>query len=422
MANNVTSNPSSTKSPSPAPGPGVLPIQSIPAPTDVRTIESITQAMEVTSDFVGHVQSSVRLDVPVLNATGSGFTSVTASSTPALGGTVTPSGSVHIADGTRFVIQIQTGGATGTATFKTSVDGGNTYGALQTTAASMTDATSGITLAFSGTFNSGGTATFRSAFTPVMAWVDSAGNIRGITDHNGYLRRRGQRQFYMDWTELGFGSIIGSASNTVGRLGYSQPASWQTQATTSSVTMPGGGYLSLIANNIANATTARYYTPAIVSPASSLSLVLEFDILLSSTSNFDWKIGLVNSASSATGTPSGSERGFALCKQSADTTYQLLTSNGSSFTKTNTGITPSASADRITIEFYGSGSPYGTRQRMFINDAPVIDAAIATAPNGTGDALSLLLAATSVNATNSANVAISPVTVTWNAYLSSPSV
>ena len=58
MASNYTGNPTAAQSPSSAPGPGVAPIISIPAGTDVRTIESITQEMKCLADYVAWLTSS----------------------------------------------------------------------------------------------------------------------------------------------------------------------------------------------------------------------------------------------------------------------------------------------------------------------------------------------------------------------------
>lgn len=51
MAINYTGNPTAAQSPSVAPGPGIIPVISIPAGTDPRSIESIEQQMKVAADF-----------------------------------------------------------------------------------------------------------------------------------------------------------------------------------------------------------------------------------------------------------------------------------------------------------------------------------------------------------------------------------
>lgn len=54
MASNYTGNPSAAQAPSSAPGPGVVPVISIPAGTDTRSIESITQQMKVNADGLAY--------------------------------------------------------------------------------------------------------------------------------------------------------------------------------------------------------------------------------------------------------------------------------------------------------------------------------------------------------------------------------
>jgi len=189
--------------PSAPPGAGVPPTVALPNDGEPANAASVAQAYKTLADFSAHAQASSRPDVPVLASSSSAFT---APSYNGFGGTVAPSGAVHHSDGLRVVIQVQAGGAVGVATFKTSIDGGATFGVTQTTAASMTDATSGITLAFAGTLTAFGTAAFRSAFTPLAQWRDAAGNGRALVDHNGYVG--GKRfSFREDWIGF-FGSAI----------------------------------------------------------------------------------------------------------------------------------------------------------------------------------------------------------------------
>src|SRR5574337_937353 len=104
MASEYTGNPNATEVPSPAPGPGVIPKKSIPAGTDALSIESIAQDMKVDADFVGHIQSAVRLDTPVVSGD-QGFTAVTYNGFGT--GTLTPS-NAKIASGLRVVVKIVT--------------------------------------------------------------------------------------------------------------------------------------------------------------------------------------------------------------------------------------------------------------------------------------------------------------------------
>jgi hypothetical protein len=410
---NYTGNKDATQAPSPAPAPRAIPKIYLPADADGATWANLQQQQKVDTDYLAHIQSAVGLDVPVINASGSGFTTPVNSG---LGGTITPSGSAHIADGTRFVVQIQTGGAVGAATFKTSMDGGNTYGALQTTAASMTDATSGITLAFSGTFTANGTAAFRSAFTPQASWADQAGNVRGIIDHNGYRRGR-LVEYYEDFLTAspGTSTVNGAASLTSGKLRYSLPATTNFQ-TIYSPAIPGTIPLNInIGSNAASSATVVFNSAMpIVSAQAFTSLVLEFEIIGGGASNVDWKIGLSSSLASAT--PNNANYDLALCKQAADTAWQLLTANGSTFTKTPSGVTASTtlgSPDVITLELHGSASPYGAKARLVVNNTVVETAS--TLPFGGGTApMYFVIIGTTTSATNSAALWITPVRAVWN--------
>lgn len=52
MPSNYVGNPTAAQSPSAAPGPGIIPVVSIPAGNEVRTIESITQPLETPANFI----------------------------------------------------------------------------------------------------------------------------------------------------------------------------------------------------------------------------------------------------------------------------------------------------------------------------------------------------------------------------------
>jgi hypothetical protein len=318
------------------------------------------------------VQTAVRLDTPVLNTGATGFTSVTASG---LGGTVTPSGSAHIADGTRFVIQIQTGGAVGTATFKTSVDGGNTYGALQTTAASMTDATSGITLTFSGTFTANGTAAFRSAFTPQAQWSDQAGNIRSYADHIGYPMGR-----FTNWVENWdwFIGVSGVQSLSLPSANYLK---WSYSSSANSI-------LGTIGDGAGPTTSSSYLKNQLATPAngntsrlisgiaplvtySGLSMACEFEIGGTATGagaagSAAFKVGWFNQAAA---TIAAGDYGIGIVKQGGDSTWKVVTCNNGVSTSQDTALSCiDGSFHRVRLELHGNTSPYGAQTAFFFVD------------------------------------------------------
>lgn len=180
-------DPNATQAPSPAPGPGVAPIARVPAGGDARNADSVKQMAEVAADFTAYIQASVRLENPQTPSTTSGigrmFTEV--DHVGAGGGTVKPSAGIALS-GYRYMVLITLAGATGVAKFKVSLDGGKTYGAEQTTAASYSDP-SGVTIAFSGTFVLDDTYAWRGCDTPLALWTDPSGRARECVDHNGFM-------------------------------------------------------------------------------------------------------------------------------------------------------------------------------------------------------------------------------------------
>jgi hypothetical protein len=65
MASNYTGSPTGVQAPAVAPAPGVAPVISIPAGTDVRTIESITQQMKVEADYIAYLQKILQCGLPL---------------------------------------------------------------------------------------------------------------------------------------------------------------------------------------------------------------------------------------------------------------------------------------------------------------------------------------------------------------------
>lgn len=265
----------------------------------------------------------------------------------------------------------------------------------------------------------------RTADSPLVLFRDSAKNNRGMVDHLGYRHSR-LSEYYEDWLSIGLGIIGGGgAVSANGRVRYDVGAAHQIFADAFSQNMPGGGHLGLLIGGASGVTT-RVLSPAIFSPGTYTSLVIDFEVLVSLSTNVDFRIGIVGNGSSgaqsATGTP-GADHAFALVKQAADTHWFLQTGNGSAFTKTDTTITPSTTLgapDRVRLELHGSGSPYGSKHRVWINDALVIDASLTNPPTNTSIGMSFLVAATTTGASANGVMRLSPVRMTWNRYLSQP--
>jgi hypothetical protein len=191
MPTNYPANPLAVQPPSPPPGPGVTPTLALPIDNEGGAA-SLYQPFKSNGDLIAHIQKSTRFDTAIASP-GTGFSAVTHSGSGA--GTITPGatavitgGQAKTAAGLRVLIRIVTPGAPGTATFQTSLDGGNTWGTVQTTAGSgaTLDATSGVVQTMAGTFAAGDTYGFRSAFTPLASWPDAVGKNRALISHNGF--------------------------------------------------------------------------------------------------------------------------------------------------------------------------------------------------------------------------------------------
>jgi hypothetical protein len=410
---NYTANKDAVQSPSPAPAPRAVPIISIPGGDVVRTIESITQQMKAKADFLGHIQSAVGLDVPVLNSGTSGFT---APSYSAFGGTVAPTGGVHIADGTRFVIQIQLGGAVGVATFKTSIDGGNTYGALQTTSASMTDATSGITLAFAGTLTAAGTATFRSAFTPLAEWRNSGGSLRSIIDHNGYPTGR-RSEFREEWA-----NSLGSQSVTANPI--TNNPKWQVTIANSATLALAGTTTTYPAQTIQLSATSAASSKCSLATANALfsssgtlhSIVVEFELALglAAVAGQAAHFGIGNNADFS------SSVSYAWFRVSGTGHWLCETAAGGAATSVDSGVTPVVGSDPsggqlFRVELHGSASPYGQCALFFINGALV---AVSTTNIPSVSALVIGMTVNSLASGAAQRIQSGPIYSTWNRFLS----
>jgi len=394
FGSNYQGNADAVQTPSPAPGPGVAPIVYLPADQDGASFAQLAQQEKVNADFITHIQSAVRLDRPFQNQTLSPFTAVahTGSGT----GTFTPSGNVKFSAGIRFLVKILTTGASGAATFATSLDGGNTFGATQTTAVSMTDATSGVTFAFTGNFVAGDTYGFKGAFTPQAMWSDSAGNARFLVDHNGYpLGRIGR------WSELWVLSNIVSAtglnSGATGLISNLVPGwYYDTNATDAGWSLSVGGVagtgLSVGQFNFSNVGTSvdAYLYPAgqlFDAGWANICAVLEWYGYLNisgTTSIADHYMGLNGRPTNGGFTYNGRFTGAAGTGPMKDgvffrvpgagnsvttTTIHCVTRSFNSETDIDSGIAIGASGTlhSFKLELYGSGNPGGAKARFFID-------------------------------------------------------
>lgn len=374
MASDYTGNPFANEPPSPSPSPGSIPIVSIPAGTDVRTIESITQGTKALTDYSAYTQRSVQLAPPSFSADGSGYSAVTHTGTgtgtcapTALSSTVPHSSTQPYP----YLIKIIVGGAVGTATFQMSINGGTTFGSTVTTSATVIVAPTGISLSFVGTFVAGDTYAFVEVDRPLLSLVGSS--IGGVGaqefDHLGFPQGKYQL-FREDWCGSGF--TVGPSQSAV--------ATWNRWIATTSANAginagaPNSSYPGAsVALDTAGATpnAAVIYTNAMMYAGyASLYSAMEFDFGISDITSAGSDIYM---GWSSTPTPEANSSDRALIYWKASTQkLTLQTANGSiSLLSSACNIQPTASNFpnmRARIEVYGSSSVYGNMVRLFLDN------------------------------------------------------
>ncbi len=224
MPSSYTGSPTALELPSPAPAPGALPIVSRPSDGDDLDAASVEQMAKVGVDFIAHVQSAARIEVPQTPSPTAGvsraFTSVT--HTGPGSGTVKPSAGTSLF-GHRYRVEITTAGGLGVGAFKLSLDGGLTFGAITAIPGGgvWVDA-SDVTLTFAGTFTLADTYDFRGCDTPLHLWQAADGKARELIDHNGYALAK-VSSFREDWSH-GIDDVFAPGSTAAYFPGY---ARWQ---------------------------------------------------------------------------------------------------------------------------------------------------------------------------------------------------
>lgn len=424
---NYPGNPTASESPSPPPGSNYSTVVALPA-DDVSgaTWAAVQQPLKTLADRAAFQQKSSNAFLPQTPTSGSGYSAV--SHTGSGTGTVAPSGSVSITAGVYFAVKIILGGAVGTATFQSSLDGGVTYGATQTTAASMTDATTGVTLAFAGTFTATDVYQWTSAFTPQAQWKDSAGNVRYLIDHNGYPAGR-RTEFREGW----FGGAFNYATAGI----VPGLPLWQVYAANA----PTGFSTGPIFGGISYPSSMAQIDPAQAN-AGKLAISTGAGLVLQTYSAFimEWEAALntvgannqtffVGIGAEATGSdPMVATSALAFRKTSAQTNWQAYTGSGTAQTSTDTGVAPVANTlQRFRIAYYGSATPIGIAQGsavalFWINEA-LVAAVTATLPTAGGtaarDELCFGLGALNTAGLGAAQpMVVSPLYATWNRALS----
>ncbi len=413
----------------PPPLPGGAPVKQLPTGPDAFNAAAFYQMEKADADYIAYLMASARWRPPLTYGAVAGFTAV--AHVGAGTGTVTPSAPSSAVQQRAHgpysvVVKIIVGGAVATATFQWSNDGGTTWSATQTTAATYQDPTSLITVAFAGTFTANDTYAFQPAFTPIAAFADAGGKVRHVLDHNGYpLGRRSELREEW-WFDDPNGNIGGGTFVFPGNrwqiAGTADAANTYTVAT-DGVTFPAK--VVTVTNNTPNGNKIYVQTKAGVffKLADTVS-VLEWEAFISAAGANNTLV-MMGFSDVAAGTMSASTNAkLWFEKASANNNWQVRTLLGT----VDTGVAPVANTfQRFRIETHGVNTPLGvalggTEVALFFIDEKFV--AVAT----TGLAWGLASARLSFGCENSGvlggtfKVGVSPLLFTFNRYPSLPAL
>jgi hypothetical protein len=339
----------------------------MPADADPNTVAVMfAQQYPMLANYETWLSLAAKLCPPVL--AGGASSGYSAPSYTSFGGTVTPSGNgatFNSRSGTNFVLLCTLGGAVGVAKFKVSTDGGNSFGAEQTTSASMTDATSGITLAFAGTLTLNGTAQFHSACTPQLVLPDTAGSVRSAWDHNGLRSARviegyegyiGQRAaITVDAT------FLAGSPFRIGLSGASTQADFGASFEASNGRWTGRHCRLLTSTTNGNRISVEMGAESLSVPLSGDNAILVFYASIALTnvgaSNQTALWGIIDDLTAAPRNTAANIYGF---KRLSGGNWLALRRNVSVDSTVDTGIAPVANvANRLRVEIHGLLTPLG---------------------------------------------------------------
>lgn len=183
-----------------APIPGGAPVMAMPT-DEAGGAASLYPPWKSAADYLAYLQKAAKWWPPLAPTAGSAMTAVDhvgsgtgtiAQYLPSL-----PGGQ----RGARVVIEITVSGTAndGITKYKFSLDGGGTWSA-EDILPSFPDVGvgGGLVLQASGDFVAGDTYALAPAFPPQAAWCDSAGNIRHLIDHNGFPMGR-RSEITQEW-------------------------------------------------------------------------------------------------------------------------------------------------------------------------------------------------------------------------------
>lgn len=239
---------------------------------------------------------------------------------------------------------------------------------------------------------------------------DANGNVRGLVDHLGYFG--GGHVSYLDevW------DYTFSASSTATPLANNPRwavviASPGTIASSNPTTTYDSPFVTIAPLTGAN-QVLETAMPLVYYPTTSLSFMAEADVGTNLSGSFYFGL-LSNGVTLFGGNPSARFRATGIGNN-----WQCETCNGTTTTTVDSGVAASPTSDpsgaRLRIELHGSGSPYGSKARFFINGAKVAEITATLPP-----ASPYLLA---FQVTSNNNGYVGAVHCAWNRFLNPEAV
>ncbi len=261
---------------------------------------------------------------------------------------------------------------------------------------------------------------------PQLLFYNTSGNVRSLVDHNGYPMGR-RSELREEWI-VNIGTVSSSQAPITGAQRWSVTTSG-TAITAGAlvVNAPAATYPcnspSISTASGAGAVSVFTAAPIINTSNTFLSTVIEFEAtagtdLTAKTHSETFTFGL-----SDTSVPSSATKYCWLKASAGVANWKCQTANGGAPTSTDSGVSidfvGTAPAQRWRIELHGSGSPYGSMGRFFINEVLVAENAT-TLPAST--TLYLVFGASGASTADPITLHFGPVLATWNRFLTLPSL
>ncbi len=261
---------------------------------------------------------------------------------------------------------------------------------------------------------------------PQLVHLDSAGNVRGVVDHNGYPTSRNS-EFHDEWhypTQAKIGFPTDGTAHNLAILG----SRWNgitTQATASgagiadpTAAFPARQLFLSGFGDVAVGGTAIYSAgPILPMSAAFLSVVFFWEMFANAggDQNSQWFCGLGNRPNAQDIPGTASAIGFF--RQKTDLNWQALTCRRPGGAEiTNTNVVIDASTLQCKVWVTGPGLPGGPRVRFYLNDNLV-------ATQGTFYPTDVLSWINQINCVqnginNTGQFNVGPIRMIWNRQLS----